>query len=121
MHYKISVQIKPDLTVYMGYTCRFDDREWAPYQVVEVDGNSADEALRPGDLLKAGIQLNEPIAYIKQVYVDPRTQYRVTRNLDGTAQYVMLRRLAEDGSTNTGTVMTPDGQPTVSKVFVRGV
>jgi hypothetical protein len=119
MHYRIAIKHDENLTIHMAYTCRFNDQSWAPYSVVAIDGDPEHEDLKPGDLLKNGIQLGEAIAYIKQVYVDPRTQYRITRNLDGTAQYAMLRRLSEDGTTNTGTVLVPEGIATIAKVFGR--
>jgi hypothetical protein len=119
MHYRIAVKHSPTLTIHMTYECRFSDEKWAPYSVVDIEGDAGHDDLKPGDLLKSGIRLGEPIAYIKQVYVDPRTQYRITRNLDGTAQYAMLRRLSDDGQTNTGTVLTPQGVATISKVFGR--
>ena len=52
-------------------------------------------------------------------YVDLRTQYRISRNPDGTAQYVMMRRLSEDGTRNVGTVLTPDGTASIDKAFMR--
>lgn len=119
MYYKIALKHSEKLVLQMAYTCRFGDESWAPYSVLALEADENDEHLKPGDILKSGVKLGEPIAYVKQIYVDPRTQYRVTRNLDGTAQYIMLRRLSEDGRTNTGTVLDPDGKVIITKVFVR--
>ncbi|SEB65030.1 hypothetical protein [Rhodococcus koreensis] len=119
MYYKISVGISSDLTVHSTYTCRFGDSKWAPYMVESIDGDANHEKLTPNDLPKSGMKLGEASAYVKQVYVDPRTQYRITKNPDGTAQYVMLRRLSADGRTNTGYVLDTNGVATIAKVFVR--
>ena len=116
--YKVEIQIDETLRTFMGYTCAFGQEEWVPYSVVGIDGPPDHELLKPNKTLKAGTALGEPVAWVKQVYVDPRTHYRVTKNLDGTPQYVMLRRLSEDGQSLLSTVVDPDGNPTVSKFFV---
>jgi hypothetical protein len=117
--YRIRVDITEDLTIHMGYECRFGDAVWVPYTVVQIDGDPDHPALAPNDTLKQGTRLGAPIAWIKQIYVDPRTQYRISRNPDGTAQYVMMRRLSEDGTRNVGTVLTPDGTASIDKAFMR--
>ncbi|SDZ48220.1 hypothetical protein [Herbiconiux ginsengi] len=117
--YRIRVDIAPDLTTYMGYTCTFGDPEWVPYSVVEIAGDPNHPRLKPNKVLKGGTRLGEPIAWVKQVYVDPRTHYRITKNPDGTAQYAMLRRLSEDGTTLVSTVLSADGTSDVAKHFVR--
>ena len=96
----------------------FVQTEWVPYGVVEIDGPEDHEMLKPNETLQAGTKLGEPIAWVKQVYVDARTHYRISKNVNGTAQYVMLRRLLEDGSI-LSTVIDPDGVPTIMKYFVR--
>ncbi|GLI28591.1 hypothetical protein ARHIZOSPH14_28330 [Agromyces rhizosphaerae] len=112
--------VKPadDLTMYLGYTCAFSQSDWVPYAVVDIDGPADHPLLQPNATLKAGTTLGEPIAWVKQVYVDERTHYRISRNLDGTPQYVMLRRLLDDGSV-LSTVVDPDGVPTIRKYFTR--
>ncbi len=119
MDYRIRIDITDDLTTYMKYTCRFGDEEWAPYTVYHIDGDPNHEMLKPSDILKGGTRLGEPVAFIKQVYVDPRTQYRITKNPDGSAQYVMLRRLSEDRQRNVGTVLTAEGEAEIAKHFIR--
>jgi hypothetical protein len=56
---------------------------------------------------------------VVQTYVDPQTHYRITKNLDGTAQYSMSRRLSDDGDSIVSVVTLPDGTPSVSKTFRR--
>jgi hypothetical protein len=119
MHYKVAMRHSGKLVLHLTYDCRFEDENWVPYRVVALDAEENDERLAPGDIIKSEVKLGEPIAWVKQVYVDPRTQYRITKNLDGSAQYIMLRRLSQDGRTNTGTVLDPDGTVIISKVFVR--
>jgi hypothetical protein len=117
--YKIMIRFDADLVTHMGYTCAFGAPDWAPYTVLKIDGDPQDARLQPGDLLKQGTRLGEPIALVKQIYVDPRTHYRITKNPDGTAQYAMLRRLSEDGNTLVSTVLTAQGIPECAKYFVR--
>lgn len=117
--YRISVQIAEDLTIHMGYTVKINDTKWVPYTVVAIDGDPNDPRLAPGDMLKGGTVLGQPIAYIKHVYVDPRTQFRITKNLDGTAQYILQRRLSEDYRLLYGSVLTPDGRLEIDKHFYR--
>jgi hypothetical protein len=114
-----SVMPAPGVVHHLHYRVKFDDEEWAPYTCVGVESPDGKGGSEPNEVLKSGIRLGEPIAYLKQVWVDSRTQYRVCRNPDGSPQYVMMRRLSEDGSTNTGTCVGPDGIPFVSKVFTR--
>ncbi|GAA1466551.1 hypothetical protein [Microbacterium thalassium] len=117
--YRIRVDIEPDLSIHMAYECRFGDSAWVPYRVVQIDGDPNHPRLQPNAVLKQGTRLNEPIAWIKQVYVDRRTQYRITKNPDGTAQYIMMRRLNEDGTRNVGTVLNPAGVASIDKAFMR--
>lgn len=116
--YRGVVRAADDLTLYLGYTCAFGQSEWVPYAVVEIDGPTDHPLLTPNATLKAGTTLGEPIAWVKQVYVDRSTHYRISRNLDGTAQYMMVRRLLADGSI-LSTVIDPDGIPTIRKFFTR--
>lgn len=116
--YRGVVRAAEDLTMHLGYTCSFDQLEWVPYSVIEIDGPADHPLLKPNTTLKAGTKLGDPIAWVKQVYVDPSAHYRISRNLDGTAQYVMLRRLLDNGSI-LSTVIDPDGIPTIRKFFTR--
>jgi hypothetical protein len=111
-----AVSPSPGVVHHLRYQVRFDDREWAPYTCVAIEGM---DEVPPSDVLKSGIQVGKPLAYLKQVWADERTQYRICRNPDGSAQYVMMRRLSEDGQTNVGTCIAPDGVTFVSKVFRR--
>lgn len=118
-HYRIRVDITEDLSIHMGYECTFGDSKWVPYTVLQIDGDPDHPMLAPNDTLKQGTRLGEPIAWLKQVYADRRTQYRITRNPDGTAQYIMMRRLSEDGTRNIGTVLSSEGVANIDKAFMR--
>jgi hypothetical protein len=111
-----SVSPAPGVVHHLKYQVKFDDQEWAPYTCIALEGQ---EEVAPNVLLKNGIRVGQPMAYLKQIWVDKRTQYRVCRNIDGSPQYVMMRRLSEDGQTNVGTCVDPDGVTFVSKVFTR--
>lgn len=115
------VGIAADLTTHMEFTATLGGEDWVPYVVTSIDGDPAHPALQPGEdkMLKAGTRVGEPIAWIKVQYLDPRTQVRLTKNLDGSAQYVLVSRLSEDGQKLYGYVMTPDGQFVIDKHFVR--
>jgi hypothetical protein len=112
-----SVMPTPGVVHHLYYKVKFDDSEWAPYTCIGAEGPEKEGG--EGELLKNGIRVGEPIAYLKQVWVDERTQYRVCRNPDGTPQYVMMRRLSEDGQINVGTCVDPSGVTFVSKVLTR--
>lgn len=117
--YTISIEVEPGLTLHMGYTVKINDTAWAPYTVVRIDGDPEHPHLAGGGMLKSGVRVGEPVAWIKHVYVDPRTQFRITKNLDGTPQYVLQRRLSEDGNKLYGSVLTPEGKLVIDKHFVR--
>ncbi|ROQ04628.1 hypothetical protein EDF54_2839 [Rathayibacter sp. PhB93] len=117
--YTVRIQIADDLATHMGYKSRFGDPTWVPYSVWEIEGDQDHELLKPNDVLKSGTVLNEPIAWVVQTYVNPQTHYRITKNLDGSAQYSMSRLLSNDGSTILSAVTLPDGTPSVSKTFIR--
>lgn len=116
--YRGEVKAAEDLTLYMGYTCAWGQPDWVPYTVVQIDGPEDHQLLQPNATLKSGTRLGEPIAWVKQVYVDPRIHYRISKNLDGTPQYAMERRLLDDGSV-LSTVIAPGGILTIRKFFVR--
>jgi hypothetical protein len=103
-------------TIVMGYISRYDDPDWVPYLVREVRGTS--EAGLDADLagvrsrVKASASFQPGSAYglVRSVYVDERTHYRVTKNQEtGLAEYVMMRRLSDDGQHYFATVLRPDG------------
>jgi hypothetical protein len=119
MDYRVRIDHAEDLSMYMRYTCRFDDPEWVPYSLVHIEGDPNHESLRPNDFRKVPARVGEPVAYLKHIYVDPRTHYRITKHPDGTPQYVMLRRLSEDSQRYVSTVWPVEGNTGVEKHFIR--
>ncbi|MCW2494477.1 hypothetical protein [Jatrophihabitans sp.] len=113
-------------TVVMGYNSRYDSPEWVPYLVREVRdvseaGLEADLA-RHRELVKSPASFMPGTAYglVRSVYVDERTHYRVTKNQDsGIAEYVMMRRLSEDGNRYFATVLHTNGVINRTRHFVR--
>ena len=113
-------------TVVMGYNTRYDDTEWKPYEVREVRdvseaGLEADLA-RHRERVKSTASFKPGTAYglVRSVYVDERTHYRVTKNQDsGLAEYVMMRRLSEDGNRYFATVLHTNGVINRTRHFER--
>jgi hypothetical protein len=105
--------------MHMGFSARFGENKWIPYAVFKIDGDKNDPILKPNELLKGGVEEGGKIADIQQFWVDERTHYRVTRNPDGSAQYLMERRMAEDGNSYVAYVLDAEGRLSVSKAFER--
>lgn len=106
--------------IRMGYRARFDDAQWVPYCVREIISTAADVA---ADLaaFKRRIKSSEgererhfevgrPYGLVRLVYVDARTHYRISKNpRDGSAQSIMLRRLADDEQSYISAVLDTNG------------
>jgi len=113
-------------TIRMGYTCRYDDPEWTPYTVREIlgvsaenpDGVLADFAERIKSRVR-DYRVGTVYGLVRSVYVDERTHYRLSKSTGGVAEYVMLRRLAEDGQSYLATVLNADGIITRVRRFAR--
>ncbi|WP_181779418.1 hypothetical protein [Pseudonocardia pini] len=100
-------------TVRMGYSSVLDGPDWVPYEVRAVLGDSSDEAMaafRERVKSTAAFTLGTSYGQVRTVYVDERTHYRLCRDEHtGEAQYVMMRRLAEDGRAYTAYVLRANG------------
>jgi hypothetical protein len=119
MQYRVRIDHADDLSLYMKYTCRYGADEWVPYGVYHIDGDPNHEKLQPNDFRTVVARVGEPIAYCKQIYVDPRTRYRITKHPDGVAQYVLMSRLSEDRQRLVGRVLAVEGDAEIDKHFVR--
>lgn len=118
-------------TVRMGYTSRYDDPTWVPYAVREVSGVPEDERDAAVAAFKTRIhaaqgdrerhfEVGRLYGLVRTVYVDERTHYRVSKSPeDGSAQSVMLRRMAEDGASYLATVLDVNGIVFRVRRFVR--
>jgi hypothetical protein len=114
-------------TIRMGYTSRYDDAQWVPYTVREIRGISnepSDQVL--ADFVKRTHQraksfsVGDVYGLVRVIYVDDRTHYRVSKDAKGgLAEYVMLRRLAEDGQSYTSSVLRVDGIVSTIRRFTR--
>jgi hypothetical protein len=108
-----------DPVIRMGYTSVYDDTTWVPYLVREIITDSPDPDAAVAEFktrVKADqgaaerrFELGKPYGWVRTVYVDPRTHYRLARTDDGEALYVMMRRLAEDEQSYVATLLDRDG------------
>jgi hypothetical protein len=118
-------------TIRMGYTSRYDDPAWVPYLVREIIGAGSGDVSRSVADLKRRLradqgererrfEIGKAYGLVRTVYVDERTHYRVSKSAeDGTAQSVMLRRLAADGNSYLASVLDTNGIVFRTRWFVR--
>jgi hypothetical protein len=116
---RVRIDHAADLSVFYGYKAQDGVDEWAPYVCFHIAGDPAHEKLRPHEFRRAQTQIGNPISYLKLVYADLRTQYRITRNADGTALYMMENRLSQDGQSRVAKVWSVDTEAAVAKLFLR--
>ena len=65
-------------------------------------------------------EVGKAYGLVRTVYVDERTHYRISKSAeDGTAQSVMLRRLASDGDSYLASVLDTSGIVFRTRWFVR--
>jgi hypothetical protein len=119
MEFRSRIQHAPDLVLYLRYVCGYDTEEWAPYTVMHIDGDPEHESLRPNRFRKVHARVGDPIAFVKQVFVDPRTRFRITRHPDGSAQYLLMNRLSEDRQRSVAKVMSADSDAAIEKHSIR--
>lgn len=118
-------------TIRMGYTSRYDDPGWVPYLVREIigagRGDTAEAVAEFKRRLRADqgqrerrFEVGKAYGLVRTVYVDERTHYRISKSAeDGTAQSVMLRRLASDGGSYLASVLDTNGIVFRTRWFVR--
>lgn len=119
LHFRCRIDHAPDLSLFLQYTCRYGADEWVPYTVFHIEGDPEHESLRPNDFRKVHARVGEPIAYLKEIYVDPCTQIRITRHPDGSAQYGLLSRLSDDRQRIVATVQSVDSDAAIVKHMIR--
>ena len=116
--------------IRLGYTSRYDAPEWVPYLVREIialpgqDVAQVVSAFRKRTKSDDGVnarrfEVGKPYGFLRIALVDDRTHYRINRAEDGAAQYVMMRRLAEDGRSYLATIMDVTGVVFRIRRFVR--
>lgn len=118
-------------TVRMGYASKFDDPEWVPYLVRGIEGVADEDTGQAIEDFKRRIkadrghrersfEIGKVYSWVRTIFVDDRTQYRVHAVADSRlAQAMMLRRLAEDGQSYVATVLDVDGIVHRVRRFVR--
>jgi hypothetical protein len=117
--------------IRMGYTSRYDDPTWVPYLVRSISGVGDGEREQAVSEFKHRInasdgererqfEVGREYGLVRTVYVDERTHYRISKSAeDGSAQSVLLRRIAEDGATYVATVLDVNGIVFRIRHFVR--
>jgi hypothetical protein len=81
---------------HAAYTSKYNEAKWVPY---------------------ADLATGKATSLVMTVKVDDRTHYRLARTPEGKAQYVLMRRLADDGQSYAATLMNTDGKITLIRVF----
>jgi len=116
--------------IRMGYTARYNDTQWVSYAVREVISDAADVEQEVNEFkqrIKAvggdrdrSFEVGTSYGLIRLVSVDAYTHYRVSKcPKDGTAQSVMLRRMAGDERSYLATVLDVHGIVYRIRRFVR--
>ena len=116
--------------IRMGYTARFDDREWVSYSVREIISSTANAEADISEFkrrIKASggererqFEVGKSYGIVRLVYVDERTHYRISKNpQDGMAQSILLRRMADDGQSYLTHVLDVHGIIYRVRKFVR--
>jgi|GEM_PF-2505077 len=118
-------------TFRMGYTSRYDDPQWVPYEVREIT-NIPQEGLEKATAIfkerinaasgdgKRSLEMGKAYSLVRVVSGDRRTHYRLARDpASGGVMYVMPRRLAQDGKSYVATVLNSDGIVFRVRRFIR--
>lgn len=118
--------------IRMGYTAVYDSPEWVPYSVRDIlSKSSAEETAAQVEEFKRRIkasggererrfELGKSYALVRVIDLDPRTQYRISRDeATGKAQNSVLRRMSEDGKSMLSTVVDVEGLVYRIRKFVR--
>jgi hypothetical protein len=85
---------------HSGYSVKYNDDTWVHYENF-IPGNHRD-------------------AELLTVKVDDRTHYRIARTRStGEADYILMRRMAEDGQSYASTLLNVEGEITLIRVFER--
>jgi hypothetical protein len=124
------VQYGDNPVIRLGYTARYDSPDWVPYMVREIivpEGESVEqavEAFRKRTKADSGpnarqFKVGQPYGYLRMALVDDRTHYRINRTTAGDAQYVMMRRLSDDGTFYRAFVLDVNGIVFRIRHFVR--
>lgn len=118
-----------DPVIRMGYTARIDDSAFVPYSVREVTyskGETEEGVEEFKRRIKASggerdrnFEVGKNYGNVRVVWVDDLTHYRISRDDTGTAQSVLLRRMAADHQSYLTHVLDVHGIVYRIRKFVR--
>ena len=108
-----------DIFSYMGYQCAYNQADWVPYVLDRVEGDLSTPEGQKTWVEIHGYKMGKAVGMVKQIYIDPRSHYRLSLDMDGAMNYTMLRRLSADGKTMVSHVYDPEGHPMIRKHFIK--
>lgn len=119
-HNELHVQQSENCLLKLGFSCRFNDITWVPYNVLAIEGDppkvEADGAIAG---FHPTFEVGQPFEECVQIKADDRTHYQLTRAPGGgRAYYVRMRRML-DADSYVAVVMDTDGIPANVKYFER--
>lgn len=109
----------PGIFSYMGYQCAYNQAEWVPYILDRVEGDLSTPEGQKTWVEIHKYQAGKAVGLVKQIYIDERSHYRLSLDMDGVMNYTMLRRLSIDGQMMVSHVYDPEGQPMIQKHFIK--
>jgi hypothetical protein len=109
--YRVEYQVPGSPRMTLGYTTTYNDGNWVPYVLLAADGELSGV---PGF---GDVKVGDPVGMVTSLKVDERTRYRVARTVGGDAQYILQRRLADDGRSYDSTMLGIDGTIPLVRVF----
>ncbi|KAK6380431.1 hypothetical protein LTS17_005621 [Exophiala oligosperma] len=92
-------------TLRMGYTSRYDSTDWAPYTVRGIEGVPEQDQERAAIEFRERTKspypfaIGKPIQYVRTIKVDERTHYRISKDVNGQADFILMRRMDESQDT----------------------
>ncbi|WP_411341194.1 hypothetical protein V6U71_04920 [Sphingopyxis sp. J-6] len=117
MAYTHKNESQPGIFAYMGYQCAYDQADWVPYVLDRVEGDLSTPEGQNTWIEINGFKPGLAVGLVKQIYIDERSHYRLSLDMNGVMNYTMLRRLSEDGSRMVSHVYDPEGHPMIQKHF----
>ncbi len=113
-------------TIRISYTSRYDSPEWVPYSVRDITNfKTGDQSKELEDFVlrthqrRKSFRVGDIYGMVRTVYVDKSTHYRISRDVDGKAEYAMMRKLDKTGASYTSYVFRTDGIVSTIRRFIR--
>jgi hypothetical protein len=114
-----------DPTLRMGYTCAYDSHEWVPYTVRGIEGVPEHEQEQAAIRFRERTQspypfaIGKPIQFVRTIKVDERTHYRISKAVDGNADFILMRRMDESKDSYIATLIDVSGRILIVRRFQR--